>query len=36
VNAQGAMPEAPHQLPAFPTQLITPEDRQVLSGDLAN
>ncbi len=36
VTAQGTMPEAPHQLPAAPAQLIAPEDRQVLSGDLAN
>jgi hypothetical protein len=32
------MPAQPHQLPASPgrSQWITPEDRQVLSGDLAN
>ena len=36
VNAQGTMPAQPHQLPAAPAQLIAPEDRQVLEGDLAN
>ena len=36
VNAQGTMPDQPHQLPAAPAQLIAPEDRQVLEGDLAN
>jgi len=36
VNAQGTMPAAPHQLPDAPAQLIAPEDRQVLSRDLAN
>ncbi len=36
VNAQGTMPDQPHRLPTAPAQLITPEDRQVLEGDLAN
>ena len=36
VNAQGTTPDAPHQLPAAPAQLLSPEDRQVLEGDLAN
>ncbi len=36
VTAQGAMPAQPHQLPAAPAQLLTPEDRQVLQGNLAN
>ena len=39
MNAQGAMPTdfvQPHQLPMAPAQLIAPEDRQVLEGDLAN
>ena len=36
VSAQGTMPDQPHQLPAAPAQLLSPEDRQVLQGDLAN
>jgi hypothetical protein len=35
VNAQGAQPEAPHALPEAPAQLMQPENRQVLEGDLA-
>ena len=35
VSAQGAAPEAPHALPAAPAQLLSPENRQVLEGDLA-
>jgi hypothetical protein len=35
VTAQGAMPEAPHALPAAPAALLSPENRQVLEGDLA-
>ena len=34
VNAQGTMPAQPQH--AAPAQLIAPEDRQVLEGDLAN
>ena len=36
VNAQGTMPDQPHQLPAAPARLLAPEDRQVLQGNLAN
>jgi len=36
VGTQGVMPDQPHQLPAAPAQLITPEDRQVLEGNLAD
>ncbi|MGH9336187.1 MAG: FecR family protein, partial [Vicinamibacteria bacterium] len=35
VNAQGARPEAPHALPAAPAELLCPENRVVLEGDLA-
>lgn len=35
VSAQGAQPEAPHALPEAPAQLLSPENRQVLEGDLA-
>jgi hypothetical protein len=34
--AQGVTPDAPHQLPAAPAQLLAPENRQVLEGDLSN
>lgn len=35
VAAQGAMPSEPHGLPAAPGELLSPENRQVLEGDLA-
>jgi hypothetical protein len=35
VTAQGAAPEAPHALPPAPAELLSPENRQVLEGDLA-
>ncbi len=35
VTAQGAQPEAPHALPEAPSQLLAPENRQVLEGELA-
>lgn len=34
--AQGVTPEAPHALPAAPAELLSPENRQVLEGDLSN
>jgi hypothetical protein len=35
VTGKGAQPEAPHALPEAPAQLLSPENRQVLEGDLA-
>lgn len=35
VTAEGGEPEAPHPLPEVPAQLLSPENRQVLEGDLA-
>jgi hypothetical protein len=35
VTAQGVQPEAPHALPSAPAELLSPENRQVLEGDLA-
>jgi hypothetical protein len=35
VSAKGAQPAAPHALPEAPAQLLSPENRQVLEGDLA-
>lgn len=34
-TAQDAMPAEPHGLPAAPAELLSPENRQVLEGDLA-
>lgn len=35
VDMAGATPDQPHSLPAAPGALLTPEDRQVLDGDIA-
>jgi hypothetical protein len=35
VTAEGEQPQAPHALPEPPAQLLSPENRQVLEGDLA-
>jgi hypothetical protein len=35
-TAQGVQPEAPHALPTAPAELLSPQNREVLGGDLAS